>query len=233
MFKVPNALTVALELLRERQFKQFLKRCAGLIYERRITYGLRRDLQVAFVAPKAKIPITTRAFSEDDVGALFPEDRTILNRKETIEIATRHAHYKAGIDRCYVAVDQRSSQPCYFQWLMGPDQNAKIQAFFPKTWFPVLARNEALLENAYTPPAYRGNGIMPAAMAQIAERAAALQCRYVVTFVDSNNIPSLRGCEKAGFAPYLIRQEDRWLFGTLRFRTFLDLPDSVPGAIYA
>ena len=225
MPSLSNASQVAIELLRERNISEFIKRCAGLIYEKRTTYGLRRDLNVPFDAPKAKIPITVREFSESDLAELFPKDQSLLNRKEKIEISTRHAHYKASIERCYVAVDQRSGRPCYFQWLMGPDQNPKIQSFFPKNWFPVLNRDEALLENAYTPASYRGNGIMPSAMAQIAERAAALGCRYIITFVESNNIPSLRGCKKSGFAPYLVRNEHRIFLGWLKIRSFLALSD--------
>lgn len=223
MSHIHNAATVAIELLHERKFSEFIRRCAGVIYEKRTTYGLRRDLQVPFHAPKAKIPITIREFAESDVSTLFHEDQNVLNRKAKIELSLRYDHYKAAIDQCYVAVDQRNGHPCYFQWLMGPSQNLKIQSFFPRTWFPVLNNNEALLENAYTPASYRGNGIMPSAMAQIAERAAALGCRYVITFVESNNIPSLRGCKKSGFAPYLARHEHRLFFGMLKIRNFSNL----------
>ena len=44
---------------------------------------------------------------------------------------------------------------------------------------------------------------MASAMAQIAARAADGGVRWVVTFVDEANTPSLKGCERAGFAPYL------------------------------
>nr|WP_246603325.1 GNAT family N-acetyltransferase [Falsiroseomonas tokyonensis] len=103
---------------------------------------------------------------------------------------------------------------------MGPSQNAKIQSFFPAQWFPVLQENEALLENAYTPVAYRGNGIMSAAMALIAERAVDLGCRYVITFVERDNVPSLRGCRKSGFSPYLVRTENRFLLNLVKRRRF-------------
>ena len=31
--------------------------------------------------------------------------------------------------------------------------------------------------------------------------------RWAITFVDEGNTPSLKGCERAGFAPYLRRVE--------------------------
>ncbi len=227
MLTLPNSLEVAMELLGERRFAEFGIRCAGLIYEKRTTYGLRRDLREPFEAPKAKIPITIRKLSVEDVSALCPDNQTAINRKERVELATRRAHYRADIAQCYVAIDQRNGTPCYFQWLMGPEQNAKIQAFFPRRWFPLLNDDEALLENAYTPAGYRGNGIMPAAMAQIAERAADLGCRYVHTFVEKTNLPSLKGCKRSGFAPYLTRDEFRLALGTLKRRRFSIVPDGL------
>ena len=220
MTAVVNAINVVRELIAERRFAEFGKRCAGLIYDRRTTFGLRRDLQIPLTPPKAKIPISIREIASSDVATLFPEDQTVLSRKETIELAVRRAHYEATIPTCYVAVDQRDGSPCYFQWLMGSQQNDKIQSFFPKRWFPILAPDAALLENAYTPVHYRGNGIMSAAMALIAERAADLGARYVITFVESNNVPSLRGCARSGFSPHLVRDETRYLFNLARRRTF-------------
>lgn len=225
MTAIVNAIQVARELIAERRFAEIGKRCAGLIYERRTTFGLRRDLQVPLTLPKAKIPISIREFAASDVAALFPEHQATLTRKEKIELAVRRAHFEAAIPTCYVAVDQRDGSPCYFQWLMGPRQNDKIQSFFPKRWFPVLAPDVALLENAYTPVHYRGNGIMSAAMALIAERAADIGARYVITFVESNNVPSLRGCAKSGFSPYLVRDEARYLFNLARRRTFEPFSD--------
>lgn len=216
----PNALHVALELLAERRYSDFAKRCKGLIHEQRVALGLRRDLDVPLEAPKAKIPIRIRQIEDTDIPVLFEASGPDRNRKEAIEIATRRAHYDAAIPTCYVAEDLRNGAPCYFQWLMGPQQNDRIQSFFPADWFPRLRPDEALLENAYTPVAYRGNGIMSAAMALIAERATGLGCRYVITFVERDNIPSLRGCKRAGFAPYLARTEDRFLFNLGKRRRF-------------
>jgi RimJ/RimL family protein N-acetyltransferase len=69
-----------------------------------------------------------------------------------------------------------------------------------------------LLEGAYTPEAYRGKGIMGAAMAEIATRAAEHGARWVITFVDAHNEASLKGCVRAGFIPYLKRHEKFRLF---------------------
>jgi RimJ/RimL family protein N-acetyltransferase len=221
MVHLPNSVEVAVELLTEKRFAEFGWKLAGLVYEKRRAYALRRDLHRAFVPPKAKIPIAVREFQESDIAFLLPEDRGTVGRKESIELATRRAHLEAGIPQCYVAIDARDGTPCYFQWLMGPQQNDKIQAHFGAGWFPVLKPDEAILENAYTPVAYRGKGIMSEAMARIAERANGIGCRYVMTFVEVDNIASLKGCQKAGFAPHLLRTESRACFHLIRKRTLV------------
>jgi len=224
---VRNSIELATELLHQGQYAALAKKARNLLYEKRTSYGLRRDLDARHVHTKAKIPISIRKLEAADLSSLIPNEEH-LGRKERVELASRRRHLDADIPQCYVAVDQRDGSPCYFQWLMGPRQNDNIQHFFGAGWFPILHSDEALLENAYTPKCYRGNGIMSEAMALIAERAADLGCRYVVTFVETDNVPSLKGCQKAGFAPYVVRTEHRMCFHQIRTRRLSGLPDSVP-----
>ena len=72
--------------------------------------------------------------------------------------------------------------------------------------FPVLTPDTVLLEGAFTPEAARGKRIMSAAMSMIAELGATEHgARYVITFVGDDNLPSLKGCARAGFTPYIHR----------------------------
>ncbi len=224
MIRFPHQIDQALYLIRERRYREIGKRIASRLYEEWLSYGLQRDLSIAFEPPKARIPISIRELRDTDIPHLFPEDTSALPREEQLEIAARRAHLSANIPTCYVAIDLRNDTPCYAQWLMGPKQNEKIQGFF-KGRFPCLRADEALLENAYTPVEYRGKGIMPTAMAMIAERAIEMGCRYVLTFVARDNVPSLKGCTKAGFSPHLVRHDTRILFHMLKRRRFSRLPE--------
>ncbi len=58
-----------------------------------------------------------------------------------------------------------------------------------------------MLEFSYTFKRFRGLGIMAPAVAWVAEQDP--RARWAVTYVDRSNIPSLRGCRRAGFYPYL------------------------------
>jgi RimJ/RimL family protein N-acetyltransferase len=145
--------------------------------------------------------------------------------QERLEIAWRRAFLAKGAKGCFVAIDGRNDTPCYMQWLMGSSQNRFIRQL---RGFPQLGPDEALLENAYTPAQYRGLGIMSAAMALIAERAADFGARYVLTFVEEHNIASLKGCEKSGFYRHMLHRRDEIVFGLQKWDRFEMLRDDDP-----
>lgn len=179
------------------------------MYSDSTSLGMRRDLAVPFTGPSAKIPITVRPLAAaDDLSALDPAPG--LDADERLWRLAQLRLLGSGLGICYVAIAPEG-KPCYMQWVMPSSENARLQAFFGNL-YPRLGADEALLEGAYTPDAYRGKGIMGAAMTQVAERAADVGARWVITFVDEHNQGSVKGCLRAGFVPYLRRRE--------RFRLF-------------
>jgi len=161
-------------------------------------YVLRRDLDAPHVAPAAKIEISVRPLVEADVPKVFGEDSGLPS--EYMFQVRRRRLLESGIGTCYAAV-AADDEPCYVQWLMGAEENARIRDYYGGS-FPEVEPGTMLLEGAFTPTAFRGKGIMGAAMSLIAEKAADTGSRYVITVVDVDNIPSLRGCEKANFFPH-------------------------------
>jgi RimJ/RimL family protein N-acetyltransferase len=114
------------------------------------------------------------------------------------------------LQTCYVAVAP-DGKLCYMQWVVTASGNHRLKEVAGNL-YPLLQSDEALLEGAFTPEAYRGLGIMGAAMSLIAQRAADHGARWVITFVDGQNAASFKGCVRAGFSPFLRRHE--------RFRMF-------------
>jgi GNAT superfamily N-acetyltransferase len=187
-------------------------------------FGLARDLETPFPAPDAKIPLEIRTLRESDLPKLLGMDADYLSDRGPYVRMHRLNFVDAGIGTCYVAATD-GDEPCYMQWLMAARENRAIRDYF-KGIFPVLAPDEALLEYAFTREDYQGKGVMPAAMARIAEKAREVGARRVITFVDHHNIPALKGCQRAGFDPYLTRV-DRWRL--LRRRVeFRPLPPGTP-----
>jgi GNAT superfamily N-acetyltransferase len=186
-------------------------------------FGLRRDISLPLDPPQAKIPIEVRPLQPSDLPILLPVEPGMAHPDEIDEITIRRKFLQMFPQGCYVAVDLRDGTPCYMQWLLGPAQNDRIAELGD---LPQLGPDEALLENAYTPPRHRGLGVMAAAMALIAEKAGDIGARHVLTFVGDGNIASLKGCQKAGFYPHMLHHRDRLLFGVIDRNRFAILgPD--------
>ncbi|HWJ39511.1 MAG TPA: hypothetical protein VNT29_00185 [Candidatus Limnocylindrales bacterium] len=130
---------------------------------------------------------------------------------------------KANIPTCYLGITA-SGQISYMQWLIGQSDLERFKPFFDGE-LRNLRKDEVLLEFAYTFEQFRGQKIMPAAMAAIAEKGLLSGARYAVTYVQKDNIAALKGCAAAGFSPYLIRNE-RWRIFSFK-ESFSSLPDGL------
>lgn len=202
-----------LRLIRGGELRAVRHRIRAALWSDSVSIRLERDLEVPFVAPESTIPIRIRPIEESDLSALLDFRADDVSSAERVDRERRARLVDAGLPTAYVAVTDDGA-PCYVQWLVGSDQNDRIQRIWNGE-FPILAADEALLEGAFTPEAYRGRRIMPAAMARIAEVATELGARRVITFVTEDNIASLKGCGRAGFAPASARLIRRRLFRTL------------------
>lgn len=171
-------------------------------------FGLARDLDVPFEAPDAKVPVTIRTLRDDDVPKLLDMNAEQMAPRGPYVRMHRLRFIDEGLGTCWVAARVEDDEPCYMQWLMSADENDHIQRYFGGI-FPVLDDDQALLEYAFTPERFQGQGIMPAAMARIAEHAADFGARRVITFVDHQNAAALKGCHRAGFHEYVVRT-DHW-----------------------
>jgi hypothetical protein len=180
------------------------------IYSDSTSVGMRRDMTLSCPAPAAKIPIAVRPLApSDDLSALDPEEPGLSADEASWRLGQRRL-LESGISTCYVAIAP-NGKVCYMQWLIPPSENERLRVFFGNL-YPVLGPDEALLEGAFTPESFRGQGIMGAAMSLFSQRATNFGARWVVTFVDEQNPASVKGCVKAGFAPYVRRHETFRLF---------------------
>ncbi len=216
-FGFKNAYT----LLRNGCYSVFYNEVKKRLYSKSFSFGLQRDLNKTFEAPLATIKIHIRPLNGVDTEVLLGETESAKGNPRII--CHQRAILDAKIPTCYVAVTT-NDKPCYMQWLISFKDNYKIQSHF-KDIFPPLNPQEALLEGAYGNPEFRGLGIMPEAMSQIAEKASLLNARWVNTFVDITNIASLKGCRRSGFEPYILRKERWFLF--YRTVSFHPLPENL------
>jgi RimJ/RimL family protein N-acetyltransferase len=186
--------------------KQAVDEIARWVNSESYYWGLKRDLDVDFESAPAKIPVEVRPLTNQDIEAIA---KISVTEDERLQFNRRVAFMRDGVRTGFVAVSE-ANEPGYIQWLIGSGDNAFIRSQFHGL-FPTLAKNEALLEYAFTFPNFRGMGLMPRAMDLIARKGAEIGARYVITIVSEHNVPALKGCERAGFAPYMVIR-DRWRF---------------------
>ena len=224
-------LTTLLMLLLEGQYSVVAAESRKWLWSDTEAYGLARDLTQTFAPPDALIPLTVRPFEPPDEAKLFePVPGAEQPRDESAYLLrNRRAFLKEGIPTCYVAVTG-NDEPCYMQWLIGPEANQRLREYFGGV-FPPISKHERLLEYAFTSPAFQGKRVMAAAMARVAEQALADGASRAITFVDTDNVPALKGCKRAGFEPY-VRRITSWRFmrRTIRFEPLeREAPDALAG----
>lgn len=172
-------------------------------------FGLVADLASIPPARAAKIPI---GMEPTDPGAFdgFGEEAGRVSGDDAVEVAQRIGLCRAGVATLYTA-DGPDGTPAYAQWLVTRDTQRELHEHLPNL-FPDLGPSESLVEGAYTFVSHRGQGAMADGMRQLLERARAAGCDRTYTYVSIDNVPSLRGCARAGFEPDHLRV-DRRRFG--------------------
>lgn len=183
-------------LIRKGEIAFLIKGVSKRLYSKTEAFGLKRDLSIPFTTPNAQIAINIRPFKLED-ASYFEAD---LQNDGLI---------KKAISTCYVAVTDKD-EPCCRLWLMDSSESEKIRAFWGDA-FPNLNSDEALIESVYTVSNMRGQGIMPETLELVSRKATENHKKYVMLFVQLDNIPSLKGSHRAGFTPYILRTET-WKF---------------------
>jgi RimJ/RimL family protein N-acetyltransferase len=104
-------------------------------------------------------------------------------------------------------------------FLFGPQHRESLErvspGLYPRAW-----PDQWWTENSYILPAYRGRRVIPSLLQRSAGRIPSLGGRMGRAIVSTANVPSLRGCRRAGFRPDGLMRVDRLRFGR-RSYTFL------------
>jgi hypothetical protein len=198
-------------VLRSGKLARLARELVKRIFSNSESYLLRRDLTVPFNASAPKQPIEIRPLRDSDIPEI---------------LATRPGRLlilKANIPTCYLGITA-GGQISYMQWLIGHGDLERFRPFFDGD-LKNLRKDEVLLEFAYTFEQFRGQKIMPAAMAAIAEKGLLTGAHYAITYVQKNNVAALKGCSAAGFSPYLIRNE-KWRIFSFK-ESFTNLPSGL------
>lgn len=144
---------------------------------------LRGDLHFALATPEDFAEI------ERSIPALDPESRRNL--------VTRVLFYRRGFSGCYLA-RSACGELAAMQWLVRPSENALLQAFQPRTFYP-LCEGEIMSENVFIYPKFRGLGTFPTLKHHVLTLARDEGFRTCHTYVRTDNLASLNGLLALGF----------------------------------
>jgi GNAT superfamily N-acetyltransferase len=172
------------------------------VWSTRRFFGLRCDLTEPLPEPRpAKIEITMEP-AESLVFRGFDDELARSSPENYLKVLLRTWYCRAGVEQLYVAWSD--GVPVYAQWLLTPAGQQRIPSYLPGR-FPPLRENEMLLEGAYTFEQFRGLGVMAVGMGQLVRIAKESGAAALITYVDFDNVPSLRGCANVGFVPDIER----------------------------
>lgn len=160
--------------------------------------------------------LAARPVGPEDHSFFFDLSKQEYTGRERIDAARRLFTLNAGIKTCYVVQDS-SGNPRFLQWLIPSSENEKLHKVYGD-WYPEIGTDEAMIEHAYVLPEYRGNGLLPCAVAQVLEIARESGARRAVTCIPTWNENSLQSFKRMGFVPF-VRRTDRKFFG-IRYRRF-------------
>lgn len=198
------------ELVGSASGRRWLRRTAAQrIYSRRESICLRRDLTIPFEPPLAKISFELRHLRADDNLSMIADDPSLPPKIAQLRADQRWL-MTTGLPTPWVAIDPEGDI-CFMVWSLTARDNPIIQKVWGK-WLPILKPDESLIEGIYAAESHRGLGIMPDAATKVAETAMEHGARWGLGFIGSGNTSSLRGGEKAGWIPYIRREEKYTLF---------------------
>lgn len=202
-------MTTSWVSIRRLGFLGGLRRFAGALWKVKSFYELRCDVRqdhppvASAKIPTIMQPVEARTFTG------FKEELARCDSSDYVNVLFRNWYCRAGVGTLYVASDGEA--PTYAQWLITPEDQRRIP-WFLRRFFPPLPERELLVEGAYTFAAYRRLGLMREGMAQLLDFARERGAQTAVTYVEVDNIGSLRGCADVGFVPDQLRVKTRRIF---------------------
>jgi Acetyltransferase (GNAT) family len=188
--------------------------------------GLRADTTALPVRPRAKVDVAMTPVPSSDLNMFI---RTNPTDADDARELVRRQHLCVGGVRTLYAAYSADGTPMYVQWLVRGDEYAALRRV-SRGQFQPFPPDVALVEAAYTFPAFRGLGIMGDGMWQLLNVARTGNAKAVVTYVSPDNVPSLRACRRVGFDLDHVRRVSHRLG---RFQHEVRPPDTQARSVWA
>ncbi len=223
---------MACMLLRIVGLRLFFRELTRQIYSRHIQIGMERSLETNGNQDSkgCKIKYYFKIGSPEDMNEVSRKI-TSESKESAADLLFRRWLYDSGFRRWYIARDAETNELCFIQSVIISEDKSLLDGVL-KGWFPRLKEDELLLEGAYTFEKYRGNRLCDSVAKDIFEINRKQGLRRAITYIKSENAPSLRAAEKTGFKKYEEVYIRKTLFFTRRHVVEIPQQDQVEKPAY-
>ena len=149
-----------------------------------IIYPLRQKPDLPFLP----LDEETLRMLRDQAGNLPPRDRR--------ELLGRLRFHSRGFSNCYVM--KSGGEAAYLQWLIYPEENPVIMSRFAGKFYQ-LSERQVMVENVFTFPRFRGQGLLPYGTGKLLEVARERGYASAICYIRKDNITSLNEFCRLGF----------------------------------
>ncbi len=209
-----NKAQSALRIIRNGGPGPFLHHLRCQFYDRATFLALERLLDEEVEPVPCAVDYELAVASDEDmeeVGAAGKSE----GGESAWELIGRKWYYDSGFRDCYLARDRATGEPCFVQFVVPRAQYDQIDPGFGHR-LPPIRDDELWMENSYTFKKFRGKKVMSSVLIDLGEIARKQGFRRIVTYIREDNVPSIKGCQRAGFKVYGRVPERKFLFSTTR-----------------
>lgn len=199
-----------IKLLKNKNFEEFISIFKCRLLNKEICLGLYSKIDGEFNFQKMN-RLKTEILDGHYILQILQKNE---NRIGIGWIERRKRLILGNIGRAYVTFFE--NKPCHFQWVFDSNDNKLLSKYYTGE-YPHLTNGDAILEHALTIPNYRRKGIHTQAHCQIINsEIKQFNNNAFLSFINPQNIPSLKVAINQGFKPTLIRKEI-WFLNTHKF----------------
>jgi hypothetical protein len=132
-----------------------------------------------------------------------------------LDLITRRRYYDLGIEKCYIAREKTTQEPCYLVWMVSANGNTAARRFIAQHFID-LKPDEVLLEGALTFGKFRGKSVSTSITNSLAKLAMNQDYKRMITYAVKNNTAIEKVCKNNGFRQFSTVIERRFLFSIKR-----------------
>ena len=181
-------------ILQKAGLRIFLQKLGHQLYSSTVFLFMEKEPDDNDAYPPSLHQCVVTPASPEDVEEFF-QKMVYESEESRYQLLVRKWFYESGLHNCYIARTSDTNEMCHIRWMVT---SRDMRETGYEIRLPTLKEDDVLAENAYTLERFRGRGINTAAARPIDEIYRKQGFRRIMSYIDENNIPSLKTSKKRG-----------------------------------